>query len=104
MFWTVEKLQSRINELEPYRYCDERIIDKFRMKLDEEGEIGAYPSEDGEWKDIRIGERWTGRDVYYWLAADVTIPAEWEGRKVLGGFASGKQERERIADSNRSCF
>jgi alpha-mannosidase len=40
--------------------------------------------------DIRIGDRWNGRDVYYWLAADVMIPAEWEGRKVLGRFCLGQ--------------
>ncbi|KRE49727.1 alpha-mannosidase [Paenibacillus sp. Soil724D2] len=90
MFWTVEKLQARINELESYRYRDERRLDKFRIKLDEAGIIGAYPSEDGEWTDIRIGDRWNGRDVYYWLAADVMIPAEWEGRKVLGRFCLGQ--------------
>ncbi|WP_373231334.1 alpha-mannosidase [Cohnella sp.] len=90
MFWTIEKLQARIHELEPYRYRDERSIDRFRIKQDESGNIGEYPSDEGEWRDIRIGDRWQGRDVYYWLAADVSIPAEWEGRKVLGRFRLGQ--------------
>ncbi|CAN7383341.1 alpha-mannosidase [Paenibacillus sp. LjRoot153] len=90
MFWTVEKLQARINELEPFRYRGERVIDTFRIKLDADGVIGAYPSEDGEWNNIRIGDRWKGRDVYYWLAADLFIPAEWKGRKVLGRFKLGQ--------------
>lgn len=90
MFWTVEKLQARIHDLEPYRYRDERSIDTFRIKLDEAGIIGAYPTDEGDWRDIRIGDRWNGRDVYYWLAADVAIPTEWEGRKVLGRFRLGQ--------------
>ncbi|MCY9695434.1 alpha-mannosidase [Paenibacillus alginolyticus] len=90
MFWTVEKLHARINELEPLRYRGERAIDTFRIKLDAGGVIGDYPSEDGEWDNIRIGDRWKGRDVYYWLAADLIIPAEWKGRKVLGRFKLGQ--------------
>ncbi|OAS17816.1 alpha-mannosidase [Paenibacillus oryzisoli] len=90
MFWTIEKLQARIHELEPFRYRDERVIDTFRFKLDAEGAIGAYPSDDGEWDSIRIGDRWKGRDVYYWLAVDVRIPEEWTGRKVLGRFRLGQ--------------
>ncbi|MBP1962919.1 alpha-mannosidase [Paenibacillus aceris] len=90
MFWTVEKLHARIHELEPFRYRNEMVIDTFRIKQDAEGIIGAYPSEDGEWSTIRIGDRWKGRDVYYWLAADLYIPAEWKGRKVLGRFSLGQ--------------
>lgn len=33
MFWTVEKLQARINELEPFRYRGERVIDTFELNL-----------------------------------------------------------------------
>ncbi len=90
MFYTVEKLQARINELEPYRYRDGRVIDTFRIQRDEEGLIGAYPPEDGEWGTIRIGDRWKGRDAYYWLAADVDIPAEWAGKKAFGRFCLGQ--------------
>jgi len=91
MFYTVEKLQARINELEPYRYRDGRSIDTFRIQRDEDGRIGAYPPADGDgWGEIRIGDRWKGRDVYYWLAADVSIPAEWAGRKVFGRFRLGQ--------------
>ncbi|MDD9269231.1 alpha-mannosidase [Paenibacillus sp. GCM10023248] len=90
MLWTVEKLQARILELEPYRYRGERAIDTIRIKRDAEGAIGAYPAEDGEWSGIQIGDRWKGRDVYYWLAADPQIPAEWQGKKVLGRFKLGQ--------------
>ncbi|NOU65564.1 alpha-mannosidase [Paenibacillus sp. LMG 31461] len=90
MFWTLEKLQARINELEPFRYRGEEVIDTFRIKLDADGIIGAYPSDDGEWNNIQIGDRWNGRDVYYWLAADLFIPAEWKGKKVLGRFKLGQ--------------
>ncbi|WP_127585712.1 alpha-mannosidase [Paenibacillus koleovorans] len=89
MLWTVEKLDARIRELAEFRYREPSHLPKLRWKLDESGEVGAYPSEDGDWNEIAIGDRWQGRDVYYWLAADVLVPPEWAGRKVLARFDLG---------------
>ncbi|MBD1383263.1 alpha-mannosidase [Metabacillus arenae] len=92
MFWTEEKLAIRIAELEEYRYRDRIQIPLFNFQL-EHGEIGTRPSDEGEWKTMRVGDRWEGRDIYAWLAADVTFPAEWKDRKLLGIFDFGKTGR-----------
>ncbi|WP_199621820.1 alpha-mannosidase [Paenibacillus alkalitolerans] len=89
MFWTEEKLQARIAELEPYRYRDAIMIERFRAQEDPEGTIGAYPSEGGSWANMRISDEWKGRDKYLWLAADPFIPSEWRGRQIVGRFDYG---------------
>ncbi|WP_248924465.1 alpha-mannosidase [Paenibacillus hamazuiensis] len=85
-FFTEEKLALRIRELAGYRYRDAVKIEAFRFQLDEKGEIGAYPPEGGTWVEMRVGDRWTGHDVYAWLTADVPIPVEWKGRPIVGLF------------------
>lgn len=90
MFWTKEKLAARIRDIERFRYRDELTVTHMKMQMDENGEIGAYPPEDGEWTDIRLGDRWVGRDLYMWLAFDCLIPAQWQGKKILGRFNFGR--------------
>lgn len=90
MFFTEEKLAARIWELSEYRYRDAISIESFGYQIDEQGEVGMYPPVAGEWKTVQLGEGWTGRDLYIWLAADVEIPAEWKGKKVLGRFNFGR--------------
>ncbi len=92
MFWTEEKLQARIAELEPHRYRDAIPIERFMARTDSEGLNGTRPPGpgQGETTTLALGERWKGRDLYLWLTADVTIPAEWAGRRMLGLFDFGK--------------
>ncbi|MGG6309573.1 alpha-mannosidase [Paenibacillus macerans] len=90
MFWTEEKLNARIRELEAYRYRDAAPVESFRAQIDEEGRIGARPPQDGEWSAMQPKERWEGRDLYLWLETAVDIPAAWKGRRVVGVFDFGK--------------
>jgi len=90
MFWTEEKLADRIQELSEYRYREAITIPTFRFLIDERGEVGARPPKDGNWSTINLGDRWTGRDVYAWLAAKIDVPANWKGRQILGRFDFGR--------------
>ncbi|CAG7644505.1 alpha-mannosidase [Paenibacillus allorhizosphaerae] len=89
MFFTEEKLALRIRELAGHRYRDAVKLADLKFQIDEKGEIGTYPPEDGQWNEMRIGDRWKGRDVYAWLAVDVRIPSEWKGRPIVGLFDFG---------------
>lgn len=89
MWYAVEKLEKRIQELEPFRYRGERVISQWRWKEDESGEIGALPTEEGAWQNVELGHVWKGRDRYIWLSADAQVPAEWQGRRILGFFDFG---------------
>ncbi len=89
MFWTEKKIDARIKELETYRYRDSIFLESFYMQLDEAGEIGARPPENGEWTTINVGDNWSGRDQYAWLKTEVAIPANWKNKQVLGYFDFG---------------
>lgn len=90
MFWTQEKLAARIKEIEGMRYREELMIEGMTMKSDPGGEIGAYPTAEGEEEEIRVGDRWVGRDTYIWLTVPCSIPAHWQGKKILGRFDFGR--------------
>ncbi|TVY11236.1 alpha-mannosidase [Paenibacillus cremeus] len=85
-----KKLEKRIAELEPYRYIDLRPIPSYQFWIDQEAAVGAKPPETAEWRTISLGERWSGWDLTAWLKTEVTIPAEWKGKKALGLFDFGK--------------
>lgn len=90
MFWTEEKVKARILELAEYRYRDAVQIPSFRLQIDEQAIVGNRPPAEGDWTELRLGERWQGRDLYAWLTADIEIPAGWVGRKVVGRFNFGR--------------
>ena len=83
MFFTQQKLASRIREIEPYRYRGRQALEGLTFQLDPESVVGAYPPNGGEWQGCDLGQRWRGKDLYVWLRSQVTIPSEWAGHRVL---------------------
>ncbi|MEK3724861.1 alpha-mannosidase [Paenibacillus sp. FSL H8-0034] len=94
MFYVWEKLNARVIELDEFRYRDRLSIPAFQSLEDPEGEIGGRPvlplTQFPDTKEMSLGEYWQGRDRYLWLAADVVVPKDWQGKKVLGRFDFGK--------------
>lgn len=90
MFWTKEKLEARIRDLEAYRYREAMPIPEFRSQVDEEGRIGTKPPKEGKWSTTQLNDRWEGRDLYLWLEAGVNIPEAWKDRRIVGLFDFGK--------------
>lgn len=90
MFWTEEKLAARISELELYRYRDSITLEEWQGWEDAEAANGTYPQLPEDGRDYRLGEYWTGRDTYLWLHKKVEIPAEWQGRTIVGRFDFGR--------------
>ncbi len=89
VFLTEEKLFRRIQELDSHRYRDLRRLDEWQFLLDPRGQVGERPPVLTGAKTVRVGDRWSGRDLYAWLARTVAIPAEWAGRRVVGLFDFG---------------
>ncbi|SFL45610.1 alpha-mannosidase [Gracilibacillus orientalis] len=91
MFWTVEKLDKQVSELQPYRYRNIKAITSFNCLLDEEGKVGERPpANTNDWQTININDKWEGRDKYLWLKTDITIPKTWKDAKIIGVFDFGK--------------
>ncbi|WP_409292700.1 alpha-mannosidase [Peribacillus sp. SCS-37] len=90
MFWTLDKLERRIQELDSYRYRNAQAIQSFQALEDAEGNISERPPEGGEWGTMNVLDRWEGRDQYIWLKTQVSIPEQWARQKIVGVFDFGK--------------
>ncbi|MHA6530621.1 alpha-mannosidase [Paenibacillus sp. BAC0078] len=90
MFWTEEKLAARLRELEGYRYRELTKLNDWLMAEDKEGANGMYPPPLAGDNRLRLGDYWTGRDVYLWFQRTVEVPAEWKGKRVVGLFDFGR--------------
>lgn len=90
MFLTERKLDRRISELKEYRYRDIRRLEEFDVREDTQGVVNpAVPCHFEGWDRMSVGDTWKGRDLYLWLHKDITVPAEWTGRKIVGIFDYG---------------
>lgn len=101
MFLTDRKLEKRIEELEPYRYRDIIMLESFSAAAEEQGVVNPrlpkYPkgtrgeaSDTGErWDTLNTGDAWKGRDRFLWLHKDISIPAKWKEKRVVGIFDFG---------------
>ncbi|TBL75318.1 alpha-mannosidase [Paenibacillus thalictri] len=89
MFFLVEKLSARLTELESMRYREEQSLFPLQVKDDERGEIGQYPSSEGEWRTVDADHHWEGHDKYLWLQTEVEFPAEWRDKDIVGRFDFG---------------
>ena len=90
MFWTEEKLALRLQELEAYRYREIIKLDEWAVAGDKAGNNGAYPAVIAGDKKLHTGDYWTGNDVYLWLHRKIAVPAEWQGKRVVGLFDFGR--------------
>lgn len=91
MFFIAEKLEKRIQELEPYRYRDVIELEDILVK-ESEGEIPnpEVPSDFSDFKQEKIGMLWEGWDTYLWLHLDAQLPEAWKGKRMLGLFDFGR--------------
>ncbi len=90
MFLTDRKLERRISELQEYRYRDVIHLDAFAVQEDTQGVVNpTLPQSFAGWDTLRVGDTWKGRDRFLWMHKEITIPAEWRGKKIVGIFDFG---------------
>lgn len=90
MFLTDRKLEARLYEIQSYRHRDRINLERLFCQEDTQGVSNPeVPTSFEGWGEMQVGDTWKGRDLYLWLHKDVTIPAEWAGRQVLGLFDYG---------------
>lgn len=100
MFFTIEKFEKRVEELEHRRYFGMRSIAPFAAmpgKLPEDAHYHGAPPErrtpeqdSREWKEFGLNDFFVGRDRYLWLDKELTLPPAMEGCRVAGLFDFGE--------------
>ncbi len=100
MFHTDRKLDRRINEVKNYRYRGVIHLEEFAVCEDEQGVVNpAVPENHENWDTLKTHGRWSGRDHYLWMYKEISVPAEWKGKRVVGIFDFGK-----TGEGNNSGF
>lgn len=92
MFFTLEKLRKRTEELKERRYFGHQNIMSFTAMDGElsKDEVYCEVPDKIEGSQMHIGDSFTGRDRYMWLEQEVVLLPEKEGCKVAGLFDFGK--------------
>ena len=100
MFFTIEKFEKRVEELEHRRYFGMRSIAPFAAMPGDLPEDAHYhgapperrtPEQDSrEWKEFGLNDFFVGRDRYLWLDKELTLPPAMEGCRVAGLFDFGE--------------
>ena len=100
MFFTIEKFEKRVEELEHRRYFGMRSIAPFAAMPGDLPEDAHYhgapperrtPEQDSrEWKEFGLNDFFVGRDRYLWLDKELTLPPAVEGCRVAGLFDFGE--------------
>lgn len=100
MFFTIEKFEKRVEELEHRRYFGMRNIAPFAAMPGDLPEDSHYhgapperrtPEQDSrEWKEFGLNDFFVGRDRYLWLDKELTLPPAVEGCRVAGLFDFGE--------------
>lgn len=92
MFFTIEKLQRRVEELKERRYFDLSTIAPFVSMpgtLPEDEWYHELPeSVTGE--AFGLQDVFSGRDRYLWLEKEITVPEKVEGCESVGLFDFGE--------------
>ncbi|WRP06278.1 alpha-mannosidase [Rossellomorea aquimaris] len=82
MFYPIQKLENRVNELDRLRYRDIRGIDSFNLYEPQQGKENIFPEGYSDQK-MKVNDTWSGRDKYLWLNTFLSIPEEWRGKKAV---------------------
>lgn len=83
MFFKIEKLENRVNELDRLRYRNIRPIESFNTYLPPAGLENQLPLNYSN-EQFSVNEHWSGRDKYIWLNTSIkSIPLIEESSRVL---------------------
>ncbi|MDC7288986.1 alpha-mannosidase [Blautia schinkii] len=105
MFLKDRKLDRRVTELKNYRYRDTWTIESFAACEDEEKLVNPQvPTDNTDWSEMKVGDRWSGRDCYIWLHADIRIPEKFRGKRAVGCFDFGNTGAGNNSGFEAMCY
>lgn len=105
MFLKDRKLDRRVTELKNYRYRDIMKIESFAACEDDEKLVNPQvPTDYTDWKEMKVGEYWSGRDRYLWLHKEIRIPESFRGKRAVGCFDFGKTGAGNNSGFEAMCY
>ncbi|MDO5444939.1 MAG: alpha-mannosidase [Eubacteriales bacterium] len=91
IFFTLEKLDVRIDSLAKYRF---RAVTQMEQMMScpcpSETVNPPLPDENAPWQPVHIGDTWSGRDTYLWLKCDAHFPDDTTSGCPVGVFDFGR--------------
>lgn len=92
MFFTVNKIDSRLNELDQLRYYKMNSIFPFKAYNDlrNSDEVVQAPAQKNQEFEVNQNSLLVGRDRYTWLEKNIILPKTINGFEIVGKFDFGK--------------
>ncbi len=92
LFFTLEKMERRVQELAQRRYFDMQTIAPLEAMEGKNGYDEVYTGvpENFDGKPFSLGDRFCGKDKFLWIRKTVQIPPSRPGCEVTGLFDFGK--------------
>lgn len=97
----VPKLEAAVKYYEKLRF--EEIAPVAVELLETQAHTRQEPAA-GEWKPIKVGERWGGNRVTGWFRGDIVLPQECHGRRVFLHARTGGETLLQIDGHCRGVF
>ncbi len=105
MFFEIEKLSRRVDEIRNYIYRNVIEIESFKMKEDTEKLVfGSVPNITEFNEEFKKDDYWCGWDRYMWISRDIEVPKEWKDQIIVGYFDFGKTEGGTNAGFESLCY
>lgn len=91
-FFSLERYQRRIQEVEKYRFTNLRTILPMDAMADNQpaGSVHTAVPDTVSGEILNEGDLFSGRDSYLWIRGTVQIPAQKDGMTPVGFFDFGK--------------
>ncbi|WP_225048280.1 alpha-mannosidase [Lacticaseibacillus kribbianus] len=82
--YTKDKIRQQLRTFSTYIYANFQPLDNLEIWHDERADHKPLPTpEEATFAPIALGGTWEGRDQYYWLRFDLTVPAVPEGQHYV---------------------
>src|SRR5690554_682615 len=91
MFFALERTRKILEELRKYIKTDSIPISSFQMKEGSFLKIADVDADPQSWKTYTTGDKWGGKDYHAWFRTSITIPENFDGKKVMLNIFSSKE-------------
>lgn len=93
MYFSIERIERIVRELESYIYSKSINIDSFEIKECGYKYLEGDKTPENEWKKFDCNnETWGGVDKHYWFKTEIVIPKEFHQKPVSFRIRTGRED------------